>query len=529
MAKVTIIPSKLNPITQLPNNALYKKRVAAYARVSTLQEEQVSSYEAQVDYYKKYIEERPEWEYVGIYTDKGITGTNRKYRTGFNQMIDDALNGKIDLIVTKSVTRFARNTLDTISITRELKSRGVEVFFEEQNVYTFDSSGELMLTILASIAQEESRNISENVKWGKRKKYNDGYTSLAYKHFLGYDKHPTDRKKGFIINEEQAEVVRLIYKLFMTGKTLTYIARFLKKSGYKTPTGKEDWSLTTLESILKNEKYKGDALICKTYVKDFLEHRPVKNNGEVDQVYVEDHHDPIIDPTQWELVQIELAKRKELKFSYTCANTFSSKLVCGDCGGFYGQKVWHSTSKYRKLVYRCNDKFKKNHIKCETPTLTEDVIVKRFLEAYSKFMEDRNQVVNDCKEMIILLDNTEDSERDKEELLKQASDIITLVENLIKKNATVPMHQDKFQSTYDEYDKDHSKIINKIGKLEDEIIKRKAQAKQLKVFINDLSNRPDALEEWDENVWNYLIEKATVNKDDSITFLFRNSKEIKVK
>ena len=186
MAKVTIIPSKLNPITQLPNNALYKRKVAAYARVSTLQDEQLSSYDAQVDYYKKYIADKPEWEYVGIYTDKGISGTNRKNRAGFNQMIADALNGKIDLIITKSVTRFARNTLDTISVTRELKSHGVEVFFEEQNVYTFDSSGELMLTIMASIAQEESRNISENVKWGKRKKYNDGYASLAYKNFLGY-------------------------------------------------------------------------------------------------------------------------------------------------------------------------------------------------------------------------------------------------------------------------------------------------------------------------------------------------------
>ena len=169
MANVRIIPSKINPLTRLPHESLQKRRVAAYARVSTEQEEQANSYEAQVDYYTNYINNHPEWQMVNIYTDKGISGTNLKYRDGFNKMIGDARNGLIDLIITKSVSRFARNTLDTISLTRELKSKGVEIFFEEQNVYTFDSNGELMLTILASMAQEESRNISENVKWGKKK------------------------------------------------------------------------------------------------------------------------------------------------------------------------------------------------------------------------------------------------------------------------------------------------------------------------------------------------------------------------
>jgi len=486
-------------------------------------------FKKKIEYYTKYINEKPEWEFVGIYTDKGITGTNRKYRNGFNQMIEDALDGKIDLIVTKSITRFARNTLDTISLTRQLKASGVEIFFEEQNVYTFDSSGELMLTIMASIAQEESRNISENVKWGKRKKYNDGYATLAYKNFLGYDKHPTDAKKGLIINDEQAEIVRMIYKLFMRGKTTTYIAKFLEDNGYKTPMGKVKWRVSTIESILSNEKYKGDALICKTYVKDFLEQKPVKNNGEVDQVYVENHHDPIIDPNHWELVQVEIARRKSLAFSYNCTNTFSSKLVCADCGSFYGQKVWHSTSKYRRLVYRCNDKFNKNHKKCETPTLTEEVIVRMFLDAYSKFMGDKNKVVEDCEEMIGILDNTKELEKEKEALSKKEGEVIVLVENLINKNSTVAMSQDEFQTKYEEYDKEHSKLVNKIEKIENEIIKKKAQAKHLQAFVDDLASRPSVLEDWDENVWSYLVDRATVNVDESITFLFRNGKEINVK
>lgn len=529
MAKVTIIPSKLNPITQLPNNALYKRKVAAYARVSTLQDEQLSSYDAQVDYYKKYIADKPEWEYVGIYSDKGISGTNRKNRAGFNQMIADALNGKIDLIITKSVTRFARNTLDTISVTRELKSHGVEVFFEEQNVYTFDSSGELMLTIMASIAQEESRNISENVKWGKRKKYNDGIASLAYKHFLGYDKHPTDPKKGFVINEEQAEIVRLIYKLFMKGKKLTYIAKFLEDNGYKTPMGKDKWRISTLESILRNEKYKGDALICKTYVKDFLEHKLVKNNGEVDQVYVEGHHDPIIEPHQWELVQVELDRRKNLSLGYKCKSIFSSKLICSHCGSFYGQKVWHSTSKYRRLVYQCNDKFNKNHSKCQTPTLNEEDVITKFLNAYTTFMGDKGKVISNCRDMIKILDNSSELENEIEHLKIRSNEIIILVQNLIDRNSTEPMSQEEYQAKYDEYDKEYAEIINKVNELEDEIRNKKAQAKNLNAFIADLANRPNVLSEWDEDVWNYLVEKATVHEDKTITFLFRNGQEINVK
>jgi len=296
MAKVTVIPSKINPVTHMPTVGLTKRKVAAYARVSTLQEEQSSSYDAQVDYYTKLIKSKPEWEFVDIYTDEGISGTNTKKRDGFNRMIADALKGKIDFIITKSVSRFARNTVDSLVTIRELKAKGIEVFFEEQNIYTLDSKGELLLTIMASIAQEESRSISENVKWGKRKKLADGQVSLAYSQFLGYDKHPTDRLKGLIINEAEAEIVRTIYKLFLKGKTLTAIKEELENEGYRTPKGKTEWDLSTIKSILTNEKYKGDALLQKTYVKDFLEHKNVVNNGEVTQYYVENHHDPIVNP-----------------------------------------------------------------------------------------------------------------------------------------------------------------------------------------------------------------------------------------
>jgi len=528
MAKITVIPQKVNSITHLPTNSIKKIRVAAYARVSTKQEEQVNSYEAQIDYYTKYIAKRPDWEFVGMYSDKGITGTSRKHRVGFNKMIADAMDGKIDKIIMKSVQRFARNTLDTIGLARQLKEKGVEVYFEETNTSTLDANGELSLTIMASIAQEESRNISENVKWGKKKRYAEGITSCGYKQFLGYDKHPTDPKKGFIVNEEQAKVVRLIYKLFMKGKTLSYIANFLEENGYKSPAGKDTWRITTIQSILTNEKYKGDANIRKTYVKDFLSHELVKNNGEVDSYYVEEHHDPIINPDEWEIVQVEMRRRKEMDVTYGCTNTFASRLICGDCGSYYGQKVWHSNDKYRKLVYRCNGKFDKTHQKCTTPTLDEDTIKRMFLKAYSKFMGDRTQVVSDCNDMIDLLCSTTELEKEIKESNEKAKDIIVLVENLIATNSREAMPQDEFQTKYNEYDKEHQRLLDLMEKDDKLILEKKAKAKYLQSFINELEKQPLVLETWDEDVWSYLIDKATVNSDGTITFQFRNGKEITV-
>lgn len=312
----------------------------------------------------------------------------------------------------------------------------------------------------------------------------------------------------------------------MRGKTTTWICRYLESQGIKSPMGKDEWRISTVESMLTNEKYKGDARIRKTYVKNFLTHELVKNNGEVESFYVSEHHEPIISPEDWEMVQVEIKRRKDLKFSYNCTNIFSSKLVCSDCGRFYGQKVWHSNDKYRKVVYQCNGKFNKEHTKCETPALTEEEIKRMFLDAYSKFMGDKSQVIEDCREMIELLCDTEPLTNEIETLKSKAQDIIVLVENLIAKNATEAMNQEEFQKRYNEYDNEHKSIISKIEKNEIEISKKNAKAKYLEAFIKELDDRPLVLAEFDEDIWCYLIDKATVNKDGSITFLFRNGKEI---
>ena len=262
--------------------------------------------------------------------------------------------GKIDLIVTKSVSRFARNTVDSLVTIRKLKGKGVQVYFEKENIYTFDGKGELLLTIMSSIAQEESRSISENVTWGQRKRFADGKVSLPYKQFLGYRKGAD----GFPeIVPEEAGIVRRIYARFMKGLTPCAIARELTADGILTPSGKPNWQSSTVESILKNEKYKGAALLQKCFTVDFLTKKRKINEGEVPQYYVEHSHEPIISPEEFDKVQAEFERRKPLGRQYSGKSIFASRIVCGDCGSFYGPNVWNSNSKYRRVIWQCNGKF----------------------------------------------------------------------------------------------------------------------------------------------------------------------------
>lgn len=305
--KVRTIPATVQHFA--PSTPLrVRLRVAAYARVSTDEEEQLTSYEAQVDYYTRYIQANPDWELVEVYADEGISGTNTKKRKNFNRMIEDALAGKIDRIVTKSVSRFARNTVDTLTTIRKLKDKGVGVFFEKENIDTLDSKGELLITIMSSLAQEESRSISENVTWGWRKRIAAGKVTVAYSHFLGYEKGEDGTMQ---IVEDEAKIVRQIYGMFLDGKTPSGIAARLSRQGIPSPAGKEKWQSSTVKSILTNEKYKGDALLQKTFTVDFLQKKKKANEGEVPQYYVENSHPAIVTEEVFDLVQHELRRRQQ--------------------------------------------------------------------------------------------------------------------------------------------------------------------------------------------------------------------------
>ena len=384
--KIHIIQPTSTKQSATEPNQTKKRRVAAYARVSTLDEEQLNSYENQITYYTNYIKSHPDWEFVEVYSDEGISGLNTKRRLGFKRMIRDARNGKIDLIITKSISRFARNTVDSLSITRYLKNMGVEVYFEKENIHTFDPKGEFLLSILSSIAQEESRSISANVTWGMRKNMQNGKVSMAYSNFLGYRKGADGRPE---VDPEEARIIRQIYSLYLEGKTLREICRILIRNKVRTPSGKLKWSTHVVSSILRNEKYTGNALLQKSYTSDFINKKLVKNDGTIPQYYVENSHPAIIAQETFDLVQEEYAKRnkKEAKDSGGRHNhsVFDKKLYCGDCGSIFGVRHWQTTTKGVVYVWRCYGRNKAN-CSCKTPIIRDEDLRGIFIKTLNQLI-----------------------------------------------------------------------------------------------------------------------------------------------
>ncbi|TCT15990.1 DNA invertase Pin-like site-specific DNA recombinase [Natranaerovirga pectinivora] len=285
----------IEPTKKVENKKL---KVCAYARVSTDNTKQGESLENQITYYKRLITSNPEYDFVGIFADKGITGTTEN-RPEFKRMLDLCREKKIDVIITKSISRFARNTLDTLNYVRTLKELGIGVLFEKENINTLDSKGEVLLTILSSLAQDESRSISENSTWGIRRKFEQGKVIVNHKKFLGYDK---DEDGNLVINEKQAKIVKRIYKDFLNGKGANRIAKELEEERIQNWNGTTKWYVSSIRKMLTNEKYKGDAILQKTYTVDFLTKKRVENKGEVPMYYVEESHPAIIDKEMWETV-----------------------------------------------------------------------------------------------------------------------------------------------------------------------------------------------------------------------------------
>ena len=523
MAKnITVIPATRNLHTGVPTNSARKRRVAGYARVSTDSEEQSTSYEAQVDYYTNYIKSNPDWAFVDVYTDEGISGVMTKNRDGFNRMVADALAGKIDLIVTKSVSRFARNTVDSLTTVRRLKERGVEVFFQKENIYTLDSKGELLITIMSSLAQEESRSISENVTWGQRKRFADGKVSMPYKQFLGY------RKGGDGLPEivpEEAEIVRSIYRMFMAGKNPTAIARHLTQQKIPTPGGKENWQSATVESILTNEKYKGSALLQKRYTVDFLTKTMKVNEGEVPQYYVEDSHPAIIRPEEWEAVQTEITRRKGKGRRHDCGSPFSGKILCGDCGSVYGSKVWHSNDKYRRVIWQCNSKFK-NETKCTTPHVDEKILKERFLRALSQYMADPEERIEGLRYVQKSMTDTDFIDADIEKAEHDLGRLSGMVRNCIMMNASATLTEEAYRQQYSDLTRQYEE---KKAEYEALLERKKAMEATSIVFSGILFRLTDLEEipiDFDEALWNTLVDYVTVYADERIVFSFMDGTEI---
>lgn len=521
MAKVTTIPATISRFTAAPINEKKKRRTAAYARVSTDSEEQLTSYEAQVDYYTNYIKGRDDWEFVTVYTDEGITGTNTKHRDGFNRMVQDALDGKIDLIVTKSVSRFARNTVDSLTTVRKLKEKGVEIYFEKENIWTLDSKGELLITIMSSLAQEESRSISENCTWGQRKRFADGKVTVPFKRFLGYDRGPDG---NLVLNTDEAVTVRRIYSMFLQGMSPYGIATHLTADGIKSPGGKDKWNAGAVRSILTNEKYKGDALLQKSYTVDFLTKKKKVNEGEIPQYYVEGNHEAIISPDIFEQVQWELEHRKQAKGRHNGVHLFSGKIKCGQCGEWYGSKVWHSNSKYRRVVWQCNHKFDGDE-KCSTPHLTEEDIKTMFVSAV-------NQLIGQKEAIIAALTASLDAAFDltalkskQAELESEMAVVSDLIEKCIYENAHTVLDQEEYQKRYDGLTARFDAAKTRLEAVEDAIHSKQSRRATIEAFLATLADA-NLVDTFDTALWCGLVDFVTVHSKDDVRLTFKNGQEI---
>ena len=517
--KVVTIPASVRCFSEQPIDSQKKRRVAGYARVSTDNPEQLTSYESQVKYYTSYINGRGDWEFVGMYTDEGISATNTKHRSGFKRMVSDALAGKIDLIVTKSVSRFARNTVDSLTTVRKLKEKGIEIYFEKENIWTLDSKGELLITIMSSLAQEESRSISENVKWGKRKRFAEGKGSLAYSHFLGYERGPNG---AMVINRKEAEVVKMIYRLYLTGRSFCAIADELMKREIPAPAGGVKWHPSTIQSILKNEKYKGDSLLQKKFVVDFLSKRMKKNEGEIPQYYVENDHEAIISPEVFDLVQAEMKKRHSCRRGrYSGVNLFSSKIRCGDCGSWFGSKVWHSNDKYRKVIFQCNEKFKNS---CHTPTISEDEIKDLFVLAAGKILDNKEEVISNIK---ALLDFVDDLPGKLQQAEKKVEQRLEEIQRYVAYNSRVALDQVKYQKNYEALVRKYEVAKGEYDRLQGESTKKSNRRQKLIKFIATLE-QADQVISFEPGLWTLLVDHVTVYGKDDIRFTFKDGTEIKV-
>lgn len=514
--RVTMIPATRERFTSMPIHNARKRRVAAYARVSTRDEEQRNSYEAQVDHYTRYIQNNAEWEFAGVYADRGITGTSTKKREHFNDMIEDALNGKIDLIITKSVSRFARNTVDSLTTIRTLKERGIEVFFEEQNIYTLDSKGELLLTIMSSLAQEESRNISENVTWGIRKRFSDGKIMLPYKHFLGYRKGENNLPE---IVPEEAETVKRIYRAYLEGKSPSYIARQLSASGIPSPSGKANWRPETVKSILTNEKYKGDAVLQKTFCTDFLTKKFKANEGEVPQYYVENSHPAIIEPEVFDMVQAEIRRREQSGRRYYTPHCFSGRIFCDECGSVYGSKVWH-----RHTVWQCNSR-SKGLTPCQTPALRAETLQDAFVTAFNRIIENKEEIISICEKVLSERYDADALAKRRAELETEMEIVTELMQRQIALNATQALDQEAYQRQYDEYEARYNAARQALTEINAQQSALAARQGKIAEYIS-LLREQGLITEFNERLWYATVDQVRVLADGRLRFIFRDGTRI---
>lgn len=517
---VTLIPARIragNRITRQENKP--KLRVAAYCRVSTDSDEQAGSYDVQVQHYTEYIGRNKEWELAGIYTDDGISGTNIKKREGFIEMIDDCMEGKVDMIITKSISRFARNTIDCLKYVRKLKEKNIAIVFEKENINTLEASGELLLTIMASLAQQESASLSQNIKLGLQFRYQEGKVQVNHEHFLGYTK---DEDGKLIVDEDEAKIVRRIFREYLEGASFRDIANGLEKDKIRTGGKRYKWHLSTIRGILRNEKYMGDALLQKTITTDFIEKIRIKNDGTVPQYYVKDSQDPIIARDIFMLVQEEMTRRANLtsgvdskkKRVYSSKYALSSICTCTKCGDIYRRIAWNNRGK-KSTVWRCCTRVEHGPSACDAPTIQELELQDATVKAINKTLScsDRMlQILRNNIEMAIADDNSVEMEKLNGILKEKQKELVKLAH--AKKD---------YAALADEIDI----LRDKKHKLQVQRAEKEGVKKRIEELTDFLKGENHQLIEYDECMVRKYIEEIKVY-EDKFTICFKAKVEIDI-
>lgn len=515
---ITVIPAFKREGNRNTSESKAKTRVAAYCRVSTDSDEQANSYEVQISHYTDFIKKNPEWDFAGIFADDGISGTNTKKREEFNRMIEECMEGKIDMIITKSISRFARNTLDCLQYIRQLKDKNISVFFEKESIKTMDSKGEIMLTIMASLAQQESQSLSQNVKLGIQYRYQQGEVQVNHNRFLGYTK---DENKHLIIDPEGAEVVKRIYREYLEGASLSQIAKGLETDAILTAAGKSKWRSETLKKILQNEKYIGDALLQKTYTVDFLSKKRVKNNGIVPQYYVENSHEAIIPRDIYMKVQEEMVRRTNIRSGKSCKKrVYSSKyalssiVYCGWCGDIYRRVHWNNRG-CRSIVWRCVSRLEEKVSDCTASTINEETLQTAVVKAINELLANKEPFLQLLQKNIATVLNEEND------------NTIVDIDGQLEKLQNQLLQQAKSKNDYNE-------VVDEIYRLRQlkqsalvagaESEGRMQRIDEMKEFLKE---QPHELEEYEEQLVRKLIEKVTIF-DDKVVVEFKSGVEIEV-
>lgn len=501
---ITVIPARkcVGNTTTADNKPNMK--VAAYCRVSTDSEKQATSYDTQVEHYTEFIKKNPKWEFAGIYADDGISGTNTKKREEFNRMIEDTMAGKIDMIITKSISRFARNTLDCLKYIRKLKEKNVPVFFEKENINTMDSKGEVLLTIMASLAQQESESLSKNVKMGMQFRFQKGEVQVNHNRFMGYTK---DEDGHLIIEPAEAEIVRRIYREYLQGASLKQIGDGLMKDGILTGAGKPKWRPESVKKILRNEKYIGDALLQKTYTVDVLTKKRVKNNGIVPQYYVENSHEPIIPRDLYMQVQEEMLRRSNLhsganrkKRVYSSKYALSSIVYCSKCGEIYRRVAWNNHGK-RSTVWRCVNRVENGPDCCDAPTVKEEELQNTVVQAINMALGGKDDMLSALEENISMVLALED-ETSMESIDAKLEE---LQQELLKRADAGQNYED----LADEIDRMREKKQEVMA----DNAEREGQKQRIVEIQQFLAGQTEQIEEYDENLVRRMVEKITVYED----------------